>query len=74
MQVNEALNSLLVEEEDFESLRHSITHHDNYDQLGLAAKLEKHELLEFRRIAATIYKKNSRWVQLVVPGVRHMSH
>jgi clathrin heavy chain len=43
-----------------QALRHSISHHDNYDQLGLAAKLEKHELLEFRRIAATIYKKNLR--------------
>lgn len=32
-QVNEALNGLLVEEEDFEGLRHSITHHDNFDQV-----------------------------------------
>lgn len=37
-QVNEALNGLLVEEEDFEALRHSISHFDNFDQLGLAAK------------------------------------
>lgn len=63
--VNEALNSLLVEEEDFEGLRHSITHHDNFDHPGLAAKLEKHELLEFRRIAATIYKKNNKWRKAV---------
>lgn len=36
--MNEALNGLLVEEEDFEALRHSISHFDNFDQLGLAAK------------------------------------
>ncbi len=57
-QVNEALNGLLVEEEDYDGLRHSITHFDNFDHVGLASKLEKHELLEFRRIAATIYKKH----------------
>ena len=36
-QVNEALNGLLVEEEDFEGLRHSIAHYDNFDQLVRAA-------------------------------------
>ena len=27
--------------------------------------MEKHELLEFRRIAAYLYKKNKRWAQSV---------
>lgn len=59
--VNEAVNDLLVEEEDYEALRSSITTYDNYDQINLAFRLEKHELLEFRRIAAFVYKKNLRW-------------
>eukprot|EP00824_Muranothrix_gubernata_P004637 TRINITY_DN15925_c0_g1_i1.p1 TRINITY_DN15925_c0_g1~~TRINITY_DN15925_c0_g1_i1.p1 ORF type:complete len:1721 (+),score=473.39 TRINITY_DN15925_c0_g1_i1:271-5163(+) len=63
--VNEALNELLVEEEDYEALRISIDTYDNYDQIGLAQTLEKHELMELRRIAAYIYKKNKRWSQSV---------
>ena len=38
-----------MEEEDAAALRASIAAHDNFDQLGLAARLEGHELLEFRR-------------------------
>lgn len=65
LEVNEAVNTLLIEEEDFKALRTSITTYDNFDQLGLANKLEKHELLEFRRIAATLYKKNLKWRKAV---------
>ena len=63
--VNQAVNQLLIEEEDFNGLRDSITTYDNYDQLGLATELEQHELTEFRRIAATIYKANLRWRKAV---------
>jgi len=63
--VNEALNELYVEEEDYESLRSSIDHFDNFDKLALAQLLEHHELLEFRRIAAYIYKLQGRWSQSV---------
>jgi len=63
--VNEALNELYVTEEDYESLRTSIDEFDNFDQIYLAQKVEKHELLEFRRIAAYIYKRNKRWSQSV---------
>ena len=42
-----------------------MTTYDNFDQLSLAAKLEKHDLMEFRRIAALIYKKNLRWRKAV---------
>jgi len=38
---------------------------DNFDQIYLAQKVEKHELLEFRRIASYLYKRNKRWVQSV---------
>jgi len=63
--VNEALNELYIEDEDYESLRESIDAFDNFDQIALAIKIEKHELLEFRRIAAYLYKKNKRWAQSV---------
>ena len=48
-----------------QALRESITTYDNFDQLSLAGKLEKHDLLEFRRIAALIYKNNLRWRKAV---------
>ncbi|KAI4455202.1 clathrin heavy chain related [Holotrichia oblita] len=63
--INEALNSLLIEEEDFQGLRTSIDAFDNFDNIGLAQSLEKHELTEFRRIAAYLYKRNNRWKQSV---------
>ncbi|TPX47357.1 hypothetical protein SeMB42_g00049 [Synchytrium endobioticum] len=63
--VNMAYNELLMDEEDFKSLRDSIDHFDNFDNIALAQRLEKHELLEFRRIAAHLYKKNKRWKQSV---------
>uniref|UniRef100_A0A8C7YVI8 Clathrin, heavy chain-like 1 n=1 Tax=Oryzias sinensis TaxID=183150 RepID=A0A8C7YVI8_9TELE len=63
--VNEALNDLLTEEEDFQALRASIDAFDNFDTIVLAQRLEKHELIEFRRIAAYLYKGNNRWRQSV---------
>lgn len=59
------VNELLIEEEDYTGLRESITTYDNYDQIGLATRLERHELMEFRRIAAHIYKANLRWRKAV---------
>lgn len=63
--LNEALNSLFIEEEDYQSLRASIDAYDNFDNISLAQGLEKHELIEFRRIAAYLYKGNNRWKQSV---------
>lgn len=63
--VNEALNEIFVEDEDHANLRESLDAFDNFDQIALAQKLEKHELLEFRRIAAYLYKKNKRYAQSV---------
>ena len=59
--VNDAVNELCVDDEDYDALRSSINDFDNFDHIALAQKVEKHELLEFRRIAATIYKKHKRW-------------
>lgn len=63
--VNEAINELAILEEDYEGLRSSIDDFDNFDQIYLAQKVEKHELLEFRRVAAYLYKRNKRWAQSV---------
>ena len=57
--VNDAYNDLLIEEEDYKTLRDSIDSFDNFDNGGLARRLEKHELLEFRRLAAHLYKVRS---------------
>jgi len=59
--VNDAYNALLIEEEDFNTLRDSIDSFDNFNNVALAQQLEKHALLEFRRLAAHLYKKNSKW-------------
>jgi clathrin heavy chain len=53
--VNNALNELYIEEEDYKSLKDSTTTYGNFDSIALAKRLEKHELLEFRRIAAQLY-------------------
>ncbi|ORY30240.1 hypothetical protein BCR39DRAFT_530157 [Naematelia encephala] len=56
--VNEAYNDLLIEEEDHVTLRSSLETYDQYDAIKLARRLESHELLEFRRIAALLYRLN----------------
>lgn len=79
--VNDAYNDLLIEEEDFKTLRDSIDSFDNFNNISLAQRLEKHDLLEFRRLAAHLYKvlqfsphssevltpsqKNTRWEESI---------
>jgi len=63
--VNAALNNLYIEEEDFKNLRVSIDNHDNINGLDLALTLESHPLIEFRRIAAYLYKRHNRWKQSI---------
>jgi len=63
--INEALNTLLVEEDDFGGLRASIDAFDNFDNITLAQQMEKHDLIEFRRIAGYLYKGNNRWKQSI---------
>lgn len=63
--VNDALNELYMEEEDFAALKTSLDTYDNVDALELAQRLEKAERLELRRIAAHLYAKNKRWRQSV---------
>ncbi|GME80560.1 unnamed protein product [Ambrosiozyma monospora] len=59
--VNQAYHDLLIEEEDYKSLRSVIDAHDKFDHIGLAERLEKHDLLFFRQIAAIIYRKEKKW-------------
>ena len=63
--INEALNQLLIDEEDHAGLRASIEQHDNFDNIALAQQLEKHPLVEFRRISAYLFKGNNRWKQSI---------
>lgn len=63
--VNEAINELYVDGEQWEELRQSIEDFDNFDQIALSQRLEKHELVEMRRIAALVYKKNKRFKQSI---------
>lgn len=63
--VNEALNELYVEDEDYEALRKSIDGYNNFNMIALAAKLATHELLEFRRISAYVYRCNKKWSQSI---------
>jgi len=63
--VNEALNELYIEEENFADLRKSIDAYDSFDNIALAKKLEKHNLMELRRIAAYLYARNKRFEESV---------
>ena len=56
---------MLIEEEAWEDLRESIDNFDNFDQIGLANQLFKHECLEFRRISSYLYKKNGRYKESI---------
>ena len=59
--VNNAIHDILIEEEDYKTLRDSVENYDNYDPVDLAQRLEKHELVFFRQIAANVYRRNKRW-------------
>jgi clathrin heavy chain len=59
--VNEALNQLYIEEEDYQSLKASIENFDKFDNIALSKSLESHTLLDFRRVAAALYRRNQRW-------------
>lgn len=63
--VNEALHDLFMEEEDVAALRASVDLYDNFDQIALAQRCERHELIEFRRLGSYLYKRNARWKQSV---------
>lgn len=59
--INQALNEILLEEEDVEGLQLSISRSDRFDTDVLAKRLASHALPQFRRLAAHIYKQARRW-------------
>jgi clathrin heavy chain len=59
--VNEVIHTMYIDEENPDMLRLSTEKYDNFDKIALAKKLENHEQLEFRRIAAFLYKSAKRW-------------
>lgn len=63
--INDALNAVLIGEEAMDELEASIESYDNFDQFTLARRLEKHHLLEMRRIASTLYRKNGKYEQAI---------
>ena len=59
--VNEALNEIYLEKQDYNSLRQSIKDFDSFESIQLASELETHDLLDCRRISALLYRKNKRY-------------
>ncbi|KAI5956853.1 CHC1 [Candida jiufengensis] len=61
--VNSAYHDLLIEEEDYKALRSSIENESNnrFNKLDLAERLEKHDLIFFRQIAATLFAKEKKY-------------
>lgn len=46
-------------------MRNSIDKFHNFNMIALASKLATHELLEFRRISAYVYRCNKKWSQSI---------
>lgn len=63
--INETLHELYIEDEDYDALRDSIEKFKNFNMIALASKLSTHELLEFRRISAYVYRCNQKWSQSI---------
>lgn len=63
--VNNALIELLIEEENIDQLTEIIERTDAFDQISVAARLEKHEILDFRRLGAYLYRKNRKFKQAI---------
>ena len=63
--VNESLNAMFVEEENFSALRKSVDHHNNFDSVELSAQLEKMEMFEFRKIALMLHRRNKRFTHAI---------
>ena len=63
--INDAVHDILIDEEDYEGLQQSIDDYERFDAPELARRLERHDLLEFRRIAACLYKRLKRFEQSI---------
>ena len=63
--VNDALNEIYMELEDYTSLRDSIMNYDSFDALKLAEQIQGSDHPEFRRISSLIYRKNKRYEESI---------
>jgi clathrin heavy chain len=64
-EVNDALYSLYVEEQDHESLAAAVVEYTNFDAIEMAQQCEKMELLQFRRIGAMLYRISKKYAQSI---------
>lgn len=65
--VNTAYHDLLIEEEDYKSLRSLVENelNDRFSKVDLAERLEKHDLIFFRQIAASLYTKEKKFAKAI---------
>ena len=63
--VNDALNQIYLDVEDYEALRNSILNYDSIDAIGLAKQIEGSDNPEFRRISSLIYRKNKKYKESI---------
>jgi len=56
---------MFLEEDDYKSLRESIEKYTNFDQIALAQRVEKHDLLEFRRISGYLFRVNKKFSKAI---------
>jgi len=64
-ELNHAMNDVLLAEGDLDGLKDSTNTFDNFEQISFASKLEKHEFLEFRRLAVSLYRKNGKYERAI---------
>jgi len=63
--VNQALNELLLVEEDAAGLAASFDRSDRFDLSSWAARLQSHDRIDIRRLAAKIYTMLGQWNQAI---------
>lgn len=59
--VNTALNDIYLEAHDVAALERSVSGYPSFDRTNLARQLESHPLLDFRKLAAALYRRNQRF-------------
>lgn len=65
--VNGAYHDLLIEEQDYKSLKLAVESEtsNRFNSLDLAERLENHDLIFFRQILATLYSKNKKFAKAI---------
>jgi len=60
-EINQALNEVLVAEENVDELNESVDNFNNFNQSELAVRLEKHKLIDMRQIAMRLYYRTGKF-------------